>query len=580
MPRGVIDKLDALLEEDLENLMLPLEQICQRVGLSRSQLHRILKEKTQLSLTLYLRQKKLEKAKSLLTNTDDLRVSEVAYLVGINSPQNFSKYFTDAFGLNPTEYRKEVLSRQETPRPAPTPQVSIAVLPFVNMSNDEEQEYFTDGVTEEIINVLSHVPNLKVAGRTSSFTFKGKNQDIRLIGEQLNVDHILEGSVRKSDQKLRITAQLINVKDGYHLWSERYDRTLKDIFDIQDELALAILKEIKIQLLGEDKETVLKRYTNNHSAYQLYLHGRYYHNKFDGADAFTKAIGYYQAAIDVEPTYAIAYAGMASCYLYMWFYRHLPSEQSLPSMKLATERALQLDDGIAESYLATARMQLLYAWDFERAAASFRKALEFSWNIGEVYGQYALYWSIRENHAKAEEMAALSLLEEPFSLINNYYAGYVYWAAGHFEQAIAQGQRLMALEPAFWGGHSIVGLNLITLKRYAEAALALQTALDLNYTGLTLSACGVLYGLSGEDAKARGIIGQLEALHQQQPVAHYDIGIVHAAAGDLTTACVYFEAAIENHEPPMLFFKSIVRDWLVGFEADERYKKLIARIFR
>ena len=148
----------------------------------------------------------------------------------------------------------------------------------------------TEAITEEIINALTHIPALKVAGRTSCFTFKGQSLDLRLIGQQLNVTHILDGSVRKSGNRVRIAAQLIKVEDGYHLWSEKYDRELKDIFDIQDEISLAILKEIKSTLFGEEKQTTLKRYTNNPDAYQLYLHGRFYHNKFGGAEEFRKAI--------------------------------------------------------------------------------------------------------------------------------------------------------------------------------------------------------------------------------------------------------------------------------------------------
>ncbi|HEY6436130.1 MAG TPA: adenylate/guanylate cyclase domain-containing protein, partial [Ignavibacteriaceae bacterium] len=165
-------------------------------------------------------------------------------------------------------------------------QNSIAVLPFANMSSDPEQEFFSDGISEEIINMLAQVPGLKVAGRTSSFFFKGKNQDLRLIGEQLNVNHILEGSVRKSGNKLRITAQLIELVDGYHLYSEKFDRELEDIFDIQDEIALAILNAIKIKLLDTEKRNVLKRYTDNPEAYQLYMQGRFYYNKWAGADRY------------------------------------------------------------------------------------------------------------------------------------------------------------------------------------------------------------------------------------------------------------------------------------------------------
>ncbi len=183
---------------------------------------------------------------------------------------------------------------------------SIAVLPFSNMSSDPEQEFFSDGISEEIINMLAQVPGLKVAGRTSAFSFKGKNQDLRLIGEQLNVNHILEGSVRKSGNKIRITAQLIKVADGYHLWSEKYDRELEDIFDIQDEISIAILNAIKIKLFGAAKEAVLKKYTDNPEAYQLYLQGRFYINKLASADGLNKAIEYFKAAIKIEPDYALS----------------------------------------------------------------------------------------------------------------------------------------------------------------------------------------------------------------------------------------------------------------------------------
>ena len=176
-------------------------------------------------------------------------------------------------------------------------QNSIAVLPFANMSSDPEQEFFSDGISEEIINMLAQVPGLKVAGRTSSFTFKGKNQDLRTIGELLNVNLILEGSVRKSGNRLRITAQLINVADGYHLWSEKYDQQLEDIFDIQDEISLAILNAIKIKLFGAAKEALFKRYTDNPEAYQLYLQGRFYYNRWAGADGYKKTIEYYNEAI-------------------------------------------------------------------------------------------------------------------------------------------------------------------------------------------------------------------------------------------------------------------------------------------
>lgn len=457
----------------------------------------------------------------------------------------------------------------------PSEQISIAVLPFANLSNDPEEEYFSDGVTEEIINVLSRVPGLQVAGRTSSFTFKGENHDPQWIGGQLQVGHILEGSLQTSGNQLLITVRLVKTGDGSQIWSEKYDRELEDIFDVQEEIAQAILGAVKIELLGEEPVIAFKRYTNNKEAYQLYLRARFYHNKFGGSDDYNKAIGYFRAALEIDPSFAIAYSGIASCYLNMWFYRHLPAANALPLMKQATEQALALDNAIAESYLALARMQMLYEWDFTAAADSFQKALELNWNTADLHGQYALYLALTDHPAEAEEEAAHALALEPFSLINNFYAAYVYWISGKFDQAVGQGRKLVALDPAFWGGHMITGLNLITLKQYPAAQDALETALEINYNGITLSACGVLFGLSGETESARDILTQMASLSKTSVVANYDLGIVNASIGETDEALAYFRAAIDKHEPPMLFFKYIVRDWLSGHLHNEGYSSLV-----
>ena len=575
--KAFLEKFDHLIDENLDNSTFSTDSICHNLGISRSQLFRILKDHNQLSSTLYIRKRKLEKAKSLLTTTE-MRISEIADAVGINSPQNFSKYFTEEFNISPSDFRKQI-PVENAPIFVNTKDFSIAVLPFVNMSNDAEQEYFSDGITEEIINVLAKIPALKVAGRTSCFTFKNKTTDLRQMGSLLNVNHILEGSVRKSGNKLRITAQLVKVEDGFHIWSEKYDRELADVFDIQDEISLAILEEIKFTLFGEENATVFKRYTNNHNAYQLYLHGRFYHNKFAGLKEFKRAIKYFEAAIAIEPNYAIAYAGIASCYLNLWFYRYLEPQECLPKMMEATQKALELDGEIPESYLALARKQLFFDWNFDAANEAFKKALSFNWHKAELYGQYALFLSLTDNYAKAQENASLALDLDPFSLIDNYYAAYNYWLSGNFEKAIAQGRKLVELEPSFWGGHSIVGLNLIHSKQYAEALIALEIALKLNYSGLNLSACGVLYGLSGQTGKAKNIIEQMKLLSHTQPVAHYDMGIVYACMGDIDTAFTFFETSIIKHEPPMLFFKFIVRDWLGDFKNDLRYTLLLEKIF-
>jgi adenylate cyclase len=328
--KSLIEKLNETIDKNLSETSFSIETLSSNLGLSRSQLHRIVKKNLNFSTTLYIRHRKLLKARSLLETTP-LRVSEVAYQVGIDSPQNFTKYFTQSFGLNPTDFRKTNPMVNATGG-IEVSELSIAVLAFVDMSNDKNQQYFSDGISEEIINMLSKVDGLQVTARTSSFAYKDKNLDLRVIGKQLNVSHVLEGSVRKAGDKLRINVQLIKVQDGFQLWSDKFDSNIEDVFDIQDEISLKVLEEIKIKLFENERETVLKRYTDNHEAYQLYLHGRYYHNKFTGNETYKKAIKHFQSAIDLDPKYAIAFAGIASCYLNIWFYRYQLAEESLPQI--------------------------------------------------------------------------------------------------------------------------------------------------------------------------------------------------------------------------------------------------------
>jgi serine/threonine-protein kinase len=454
-------------------------------------------------------------------------------------------------------------------------QNSIAVLPFANMSSDPEQEFFSDGISEEIINMLAQVPGLKVAGRTSSFSFKGKSQDLRIIGEQLNVNHILEGSVRKSGNKLRITAQLIKVADGYHLWSEKYDRQLEDIFDIQDEISLAILNAIKIKLLDAEKRNLLKRYTDNPEAYQLYLQGRYHMNQFSGADALKNGIRYYEEAIKIEPEYALAYAGIASSYLNLWLFNYLPNEQSLPQMKQAVEGAMKLDNEIAESHYALGNLKFWYEWDCKDALPLYQKAIEINPNMAEAHVWYAHCLNAIGQHTKGFEHAAIAYNLDPFSLINNFYVGWGYLHAGHYEKAQELGKRMIELEPAFYSGHTIAGTALMVQKKYEEAQAELEIAAKLNYSFLTLGQMGVLYGMMGNEAKAQQILEEIEVLSKTQPLSNYDKGFVHIFIGEYELAAMHFEKGIELRQGLMI----VAKDYLLLLDK-KQYVPQIAEVLK
>ena len=453
---------------------------------------------------------------------------------------------------------------------------SIAVLPFANMSSDPEQEFFSDGISEEIINMLAQVPGLKVAGRTSAFSFKGKDQDLRLIGEQLNVNHILEGSIRKSGNKIRITAQLIKVADGYHLWSEKYDRELEDIFDIQDEISLAILDAIKIKLFGAIKEAVLKKSTDNTEAYQLYLKGRFYYNKWD-AVSFNKAIDYFKAAINIEPKYALAYAGIAYSYMFFGIYNYLPPEECIPQIRQVMQFLLQSDDEIAESHMAIAIMKFYYEWDFPAASGELKKAIELNPNNAEAHLHFAMCQAHLGNYKEAIKHVSIAYNLEPFSLMINFNVSVVYWMAGDYEKELEYGRRLVELEPNFYGGHTRIGGGLMGLKRYKEAVSELEIAVHQNYSCYTLLRLGLIYGLMGEKVKARELLEKMKKMRSKQWVSNLDFGVVFMALGDFDNAFQYFEKAIEIHEGLMLFLKYYIR-LFQEFEQDPRTKQLLEKI--
>jgi len=266
----------------------------------------------------------------------------------------------------------------------PHAQPSVAVLPFANLSADPEQEYFCDGMAEEIINSLAQLDRLRVVARTSSFAFKGKNEDIREMGRQLGVETLLEGSVRRAGNRLRVTTQLINVADGCHLWSERFDREMEDVFAIQDEISLAVTDALKLRLLGEEKKKIVKRHTENFKAYRAYLKGRY-HWFIRSSESIERAIEYLKEAVAIDPEYALAYAGLADCYWVLSIYLPVDPEEIYPKAKAAAMKALELDDSLAEAHAALACIMINYEWDWAGGKREIGQAIELNPGYATAY---------------------------------------------------------------------------------------------------------------------------------------------------------------------------------------------------
>ena len=430
---------------------------------------------------------------------------------------------------------------------------SIAVLPFANMSNDPEQDYFGDGIAEEILNSLVHLPGLKVAGRTSSFQFKGKNMDLRELGEKLGVSKVLEGSVRKQGNRLRITAQLINVNDGFHLWSEKYDRDMDDIFAVQDEIALAITEKLKISLVEKDLKLITKTFTQNSEAYELYLKGRF--NLGRRGRFILTAMQCFKDAIAIDPEFAPAYAGYADSCCLAAFYNLHAAKEMMPQAKIAADKAISIDSSICEPYTSLGFYYGYYEWNFDESKKNFQKAIELNprYTIGHYwYGMLYLCWIARDfAEAKKEGWAAIKL--EPFSAIAHGMQTVIYYSSRDYEEAVRIGQIAIDLDANSYLVYKMTALAYIGMNRIHEAIdMIQQTLRTSNRFQWSLYDLMWAYYHLGDKAAIKELIEEVDARAAKEYLSPYNRALAAAWVDDLDEAMVFLERAYEEREPVLL----------------------------
>ncbi len=326
---------------------------------------------------------------------------------------------------------------------------SLAVLPFVNMSPDPDNEYFSDGITEELLNVLAQVDGLQVTARTSSFAFKGRHEDIRQIGTQLGVKNILEGSVRKAGNRVRITAQLISVADGYHIWSDTFDRKLDDIFEVQDEIALKISNRLREKLtLVAGKDTLVKVPTHNIEAYNTYLKGLFYSNKWTVEDT-NRALDTFQMAIDMEPDFALPWTGLSNLHIYMGASGKRPPAEVFPKAKEYAEKAVKLDDRSAEAHCSMANAYFYYEWSWDKTLQSLDKAIQLNPNYANAYLLKAMVFNIKGNFELSIATIRKSIQLDPLFAPGLFAYASILWMSGQFQEALDQYDKLEEISPHF-----------------------------------------------------------------------------------------------------------------------------------
>src|SRR5437868_960556 len=476
---------------------------------------------------------------------------------------------------NPELPEKFRQAKAET-APGAAPAKSVAVLPFVNMSADKHDAYLSDGMTEDLINALARVPGLRVPWRTSCFAFKGKNEDdiFRKVGEQLHVNAVLEGSVRKAGDKLRITAQLIDVADGYHVWSEDYDGDVRDIFTFQSNVAQRVVEALQIKLGVEAARALAKKQTENREAHRLQLLGRYEFGKYSEA-GWTSSIRYYEQALKLDPNYALAYCGLADTYAYMGGVV-MPSKEAVVKEKEFAQKALELDPELPEAHLSLA-CALGGAFDWRNAQIEFDRAIELNPNLAWAYEIYA--WFLgglgRLDEAIAKDKKAIEL--DPLNSFFQSALAYYLYHARRYDDAMVQVRKTLELDPTSTLANTALGRCLLGKGDTAGAIAEFQQG-KINITGAWYQGLlGYAYASSRDRPRAEQMLRELEAQAKRQYVNSSAFAAIYLGLGEKEKALDWLDVAYENQESACWLLK--IDPIYDSVRNEPRFQALITKIF-
>lgn len=461
-------------------------------------------------------------------------------------------------------------SDQETPAP------SIAVLPFADMSPQKDQEYFCDGIAEEIINSLAQIENLKVVARTSAFSFKGKDMDIRDIGQKLNVNHILEGSIRKAGNKLRTTAQLIHVSDGFHLWSGRFDHNLDDVFAIQDEISYTIADHLKLKLIKDDRTRVKKGYTESVDAYNHYLMGRYFIDKGSKSNIL-KSLQCFKKATETDADFAPGFSGMGLANYNLALLGSEKPSRFFPKAMECAEKALSIDDTLFEARTILGLYKMFYDWDWEGAENDLQCALLLNPNNSFAYSGYIMYY-VATGKLEAALIAAKKYLDfDPRSLRANHMMGMALLRTGRYKEAIKHLKKVIQMEPGKALAHFLYGQAFIKDDQYDQGLAQIEKAAALEKDNpMAISAQGWAYGITGHTKKAQQVLVRLEEMARDRYISEFLFAKIYAGMGDKNKAFESLENAYQQHA---MSLAAILTDETVeNLRSDPRFKSLLKKI--
>jgi TolB-like protein/DNA-binding winged helix-turn-helix (wHTH) protein/Tfp pilus assembly protein PilF len=455
---------------------------------------------------------------------------------------------------------------------------SIAVLPLKNMSGNPEQEYFVDGMTEELIGRLANIHGLRVISRTSAMRFKDTRQAIPEIAKALNVDVLLEGSVSRDGDRVRVNAQLIRGRTDEHIWAGEYEREYRSILSVQEDLARTIAQQIQISLTPQEQAGLSAATVIDPEVHENYLKGRYYLNQRT-EDGLKKSVGYFQQAIDRDPNYALAYCGLADAYALLGFRGRVPSQQTLAQAKAAALKAIQLDNNLADAHASLGFLAETHEWDWATAEREYKRALELHPGDARTHNWYAGYLMYVGRFEEGIEEGKRARELDPLSLpINNALAGRLL-VAGRYDEALKQVRATLDLDPHFAPAHQTLGWAYLNKGRPQEAVQEFQQAVNLsgNDDADFLLDLGFAYAVSGDHNRARRMLAKLRQLHERGLVPAGSVGILYGALGDKDEAFAWLNKAYEERDPELTYLKVPNRRF-EPLHGDARFLKLIQRV--
>lgn len=450
----------------------------------------------------------------------------------------------------------------------------MAVLPFKLFASNSDDEYLGLGMADALITRLSNVRQIIVRPTSAVLKYAGVNQDPVAIGRELRVESVLEGSIRKAGERIRVTVQLVGVEDERSLWADKFDEKFTDIFEVEDSIAEKVAEALALRLSGEEKQLLKKRYTDAVEAHEFYLKGRYYANKFT-LENFNKAIESFNRALDIDSDYALVYAGIAEAY---WIAAdlYLNPEEAVKRTKEASIKAVEIDDTLAEGHAFLAISRMSYDWDWIESAKDFKRAIELNPVFAPTHQWYGWYLSLIGRHDEAILESERAKQLDPFSIGINWFLAVSYCLARRYDEALEKSLDLIELEPRFWGAHLATGICYAYRGEYAESIAAHLKARELDSSPMIKGSLAYVYALAGMNAEARAGLDELTALEKESFVPPFYLALIHMALGETDDAFAYLEKAYEMRDSSLPLLKVDAR--LDRLRSDPRLTELMLRI--